>query len=202
MPPTGNVRGALIALVLLASQAEAQPLSYGRELRRGSEPAIIDHLRFEARELYGRVEAGLYPEAGYHTSYLFALGLRPSLGRTELDMRFDYHLAGIGDAGASGGAVTLDLEHPIGGRARVDTEFRLDERARVMAFEGDVSWQVTERFRLSPRFRQRMTLEGDPLGPATHALGATRDFGARGLLRLEYESGLVERFALDYRLRF
>lgn len=203
MPWSSPHLRAIILLVLLPAALAAQPVTYRPELRRGEDPALINRLRAEAGSLYAGVEAGVLPGESYHLSYRFALGLRPALGRTEFDLHLDYRVAGFGDPGASGGTLTLDLARSIGQRVRVESWFRLDPEAAIVAVESDLVLQLTERFALHGSDRRDLALDGAEDGTPVYRIGATRDLGASSALRVDYGGGGgEERVGLSYRLRF
>ena len=202
MPWRPPLLRAIAVLVLPPAVALAQPLSYRPEVRRGEDPALINRLQASAGGFYAGAEAGLLPGETYHLTYRFALGLRPSLGRTELDLQLDYRLAGVGDPGDSRGTVTLDLARPIGERIRVETWFHLDPEASIMAVESDLIVQVSRAFRLSGTDRREIALDGDEDAAPVYRIGATRNLGLSSSLRVDYGGGPEQRLGLAYQLKF
>ncbi len=193
---------AIAIFALLPASLSAQPVTYRPEVRHGEDPALINRLQAEAGSLYAGAEAGLFPGDHYRLTYRFALGVRPSLGRTEVDLHLDYQLPGPGDPADPRGDVTLDLARAFGARVRVETLFRLDPDASVVQLESDLIVRVTERFALYGADRRDIALDGAEDGIPAYRIGATRDLGSDSALRVDYGGGREERLGVSYQLRF
>ncbi len=194
---------ALAALALWPAAAPAQPLTYRPEIRRGEDPALVNRLDARLGNLYAGAEAGLLHGDAYHLTYRFALGVRPSLGRTEMDLRVDYRLPGLADPGDPHGTVTFDLARPLGERLRIETWFRLDPEASIVAMENDLIVRISETFAITGTDRRDIAYDGDEDGTPLYRIGAARAMGSTGTLKVDYGArGDVERLTLDYQLRF
>jgi hypothetical protein len=197
------VASGLAALVFVAAVGLAQPVRFSREVQRGVDHALTSRVELAAGGIYGEVRAGLLPEEGYHTTYHFALGIRPSVGRTELDFRADYQLQGFGDPGDSGGTLTVDVARPIGGRVRVETFFRLDPGASVVAVESRLKLHLTEHFDLTRRIHRDFGIDEVEDGATIYEIGGTHDAGSSGQVNFGLlTDAATQRIALRYELTF
>ena len=191
------------ALLLLAASAAAQPLSFTRELHPGENPSLVSLLRAETGNLYAGAESDLLPDEGYHTAYQFTLGIRPSLGRTQADLRFTYRLPGIADPGDPHGTVRLDLARDLGARTHVETLFRLDPAASVVSIENALTFDLATDFTLTRRIQQDFGFDGGPEGTPIYEIGATRDLDGNASLHLGFRSTEDEnRVGLSFETRF
>jgi hypothetical protein len=136
------VAGAAPAGEALRFHADVSPPSASRP-----DPGICSHLRAESGPLYGGLDLGLRPDPGQPPRLDVTVGLRPSLGRTALDVQASSRL---GDALPYGldqleppTTYRLALDRSFGARTDVATAFILDPDAALRA-------EARAAFRLTP----------------------------------------------------